>query len=80
MYYIETKLYTLWPVCRFTSDFGRRSRYFCRFYLAVFNAVLTTRITITKYRIRHNLNFDLKKICKNECILIPPNSVATAAV
>ncbi len=37
---------------RFTSDLaggGEETRYFCRFYLAVFNVVLTDTATINKY-------------------------------
>ncbi len=36
---------------------GGGGRYFCRFFFAVFNAVLIARPTITKYRIIHNLLF-----------------------
>ncbi len=59
---------------------GGGGRYFCRFYLAVFNAVLIDRTIINKYRIIHNLLFDLKQIYRNEYILIPLNYVATAAM
>jgi hypothetical protein len=62
MYYIETK-----ATCCHT-DFGQflgshqtlgegGGRYFCRFYLAVFNAVLIARTTINTYRIIHNMHF-----------------------
>jgi hypothetical protein len=75
-------LYILWPVFRFTSDFGGRryvGRNFCRFFLAVFNAELIARTTINKYRIIQYTSyiFDLRQIFRNECIM-PPNSVATA--
>jgi hypothetical protein len=65
MYYIETKV-----VCCHThfgqflgsyQTLGRGGgRYFCRFYLTVFNAVLVARTTINKYRIIHNLHFWLE--------------------
>ncbi len=59
MYFIEIRdqgnmlSYKLWPVFRFTSDFGGGGRYFWRLYLAVFNAVLIAETTINKYRIIH---------------------------
>jgi hypothetical protein len=58
MYYLETK-----EICCHThfGQFldshqtlgGEGGRYFCRFYLAIFN----TRTTINKYRIIYNLHF-----------------------
>ncbi len=36
---------------------GGGGRYFCRFYLAVFNAVLIARTTAKTHRIIHNLYF-----------------------
>jgi hypothetical protein len=85
MYHLETK-----AACCHThfSQFsgshqtlgGEEGRYFCRFYLAVYNAVLIARTTINKYIVIQILSFDLKQIYRNECILIPPNSVATAAM
>jgi hypothetical protein len=41
-------LSTLWPVFLFTSDL-ERGWHFCRFYLTVFNAVLTDIATMKKY-------------------------------
>jgi hypothetical protein len=57
---------------------GGGGRYFCRFYLAVLNAVLIARITSNKHRTTYF--FDLKQICRNVCILLPPMSMATAAM
>jgi hypothetical protein len=85
MYYIETKAMCCHP--HFGQFLGSHQtlgegggRYFCRFYLAVFNAVLIARTTNKKYGINHNLLFDLNQIYRNEYILIPLNSVATAAM
>ncbi len=72
---------TLLPDFRFTSDLGGGGRYFCRFYLAAFNAVLFARTTMTKYiKIISTYFFDLKQIYRNEYILIPLNFVATVAM
>jgi hypothetical protein len=62
MYYIETM-----EICCYTQ-FGQflgshqtmgggGGRYFHRFYLAVFNAILIARTNINKYRIKQNLHF-----------------------
>jgi hypothetical protein len=45
--------YTLWPVFRFTLG-GGGDRYFCRFYLEVFNAILIARTATDKERIKNN--------------------------
>ncbi len=83
MYYIETT-----AICchtHFGQFFGSHQtlgggigRHFCRFYLAVL--MQYSRTTIDKYRIIHNTQFWLETNLQNECILIPPNSVATAAM
>jgi hypothetical protein len=62
MYYIETK-----AICCHTqfgqflgshqTSGGSGGGYFHGFYLAVFNAVLTARSNINKYRIIQNLHF-----------------------
>ncbi len=44
---------------------GGVGRYFCRFYLAVYNAVLITKTTINKYIIIHNLHFRLETNLQN---------------
>jgi hypothetical protein len=55
MYYIETKAICCHPhLGQFLGShqtLGRGGRYFCRFYLAAFNAVFIARTTMTKYMI-----------------------------
>jgi hypothetical protein len=76
MYYTETKAIS----CHTQFDQflgshqtlgGGGGRYFCGFYLAVFNAVLIARTNINKYKIIQSLHFYMKQICRNEFILIP---------
>ncbi len=86
MYYIETKAICCHPhFGQFLGSHqtlgGGGGRYFRRFYLAAFNAVLIARTTMTKYIIIiSTCLFDLKEIYRNEYILIPLNFVATAAM
>jgi hypothetical protein len=85
MYYIVTKAICCHPYFgQFLGSYqtlGGGGIYFCRFYLAAFNAVLIARTIMTKYIIIISTYFfDLKQIYRNEYILIPLNFVATAAM
>jgi hypothetical protein len=65
MYYLETKAICCHThfgqfLCSHQTLGGGGDRYFCRFYVEVFNAVLSARTAVNKDRIIHNLHFLLK--------------------